>query len=90
MAWLKSQDSHQSDSEYDALNRTLNYWAMRFEPLIESKKDTVVAICNRSGEERGTLFCGSSCVLVFHEGRVNCLGIVGVNDERVLKVQIQL
>ncbi|GAA6002469.1 hypothetical protein JCM10207_001137 [Rhodosporidiobolus poonsookiae] len=67
MAWLDSEppvEGEETDGEgegWDAVRRTLGYWAMRTGPLLGSRAALVCA--NRNGREGETVFTGSSCAI---------------------------
>jgi len=64
-AWLESPE----DIDEDHAWATMNFWAYRLLPLWEKQKgvptddqrERNVIICNRTGNENGKKFCGSSC-----------------------------
>ncbi len=60
-AWTIREEEIQKDTGKD----TLNYWAWRLTPLIESKAvPQFTFLCaNRVGKESGQNFIGTSCVL---------------------------
>ncbi|KAJ3406269.1 Carbon-nitrogen hydrolase [Chytriomyces hyalinus] len=89
MAWVLSPgDSARKAST--PLSGTLNYWATRMMPMIDStvnsSKRIIMAVCNRVGGENGTDFCGSSCVLEFANGGASLLGAMGYKQEGFIVV----
>ncbi|KAI5897135.1 carbon-nitrogen hydrolase [Schizophyllum commune H4-8] len=70
--WLDSGEELEEDKDW----RTMNFWAARLRPLWQKEdgsdsvgeesegegKRTIVVICNRTGEENGKTFAGSSCL----------------------------
>ncbi|KAL0950147.1 hypothetical protein HGRIS_010143 [Hohenbuehelia grisea] len=71
-SWLESSDAKNSDKDSPDWN-TINYWSLRLEPLwaerdnkqlddTDRRKEMTVVICNRTGEENGVKFAGSSSV----------------------------
>lgn len=68
---------------------TLNYWANRLSPFIERPKDTIVAIANRTGSERGTTFLGSSAVMILGRGRAVLVKCLGRGEQTVLITNVQ-
>ncbi|KAH9947447.1 carbon-nitrogen hydrolase [Amylocystis lapponica] len=79
-AWLDSGE----DKEEDEDMQTLNYWAARLRPLwakppnkkagsannhrTDLGEETIVVICNRSGEENGKTFAGTSAMFRLRRG----------------------
>jgi protein N-terminal amidase len=53
----------QRDRDKASAMQTINYWALRMSPAIATPRQTVFVACNRTGDERGSTFAGSSCVL---------------------------
>jgi protein N-terminal amidase len=87
MAWLLSAEQ-ESESVEPSL-ATFNYWIKRFEPLVHDAKTRTVVICNRTGEEEGAVYAGTSCVLQVGGGNVITLGMMG-REEGVLSVEVAL
>ena len=81
MAWLKDEDP------------PLQYWAVRMTPLIQASqtngKTYYLCIANRTGTERGTVFCGCSCIMKISQGRI-VLEDVLEEEEEVLVHKIVL
>ncbi|KAI0050415.1 carbon-nitrogen hydrolase [Auriscalpium vulgare] len=92
-AWLDSQEDQDSDEDWP----TLNFWAARLRPLwntVDEPSDgvdvpgshaptTTVVICNRTGDENGSLFAGSSSL--FHlqrgAGKARLVEVMGRTEE---------
>ncbi|OAV88846.1 hypothetical protein PTTG_08543 [Puccinia triticina 1-1 BBBD Race 1] len=67
MAWLSSSpvpDPHHTETgrSWEETGDTMNYWAMRCAPFWKLKNRTFVT-CNRVGQERDTIFTGTSCAI---------------------------
>ncbi|KAJ3281550.1 Carbon-nitrogen hydrolase [Rhizoclosmatium sp. JEL0117] len=87
MAWVLSPDEDLPRDKRTPLMGTINYWATRMTPVILAKeKRVIMAVCNRTGGENGTDFCGSSCVLAFENGGAKLLGVLGYAEEGLLVV----
>jgi len=95
-AWIDSG----TDMEHKHDGHTLNFWATRLRPLwakSQSRDDspddldpkhrdeTAVVICNRSGEENGITFAGTSAALCMRResGSPKLLGKMGRDEEGV-------
>ncbi|KAI8608681.1 N-terminal asparagine amidohydrolase-like protein [Chytriomyces sp. MP71] len=94
MAWVLSKaDAEKGLKTVTPIVGTLNYWAARLSPLIDTTKgDTkriIFAVCNRTGGENGTDFCGSSCVLEFSGGGASLLGVLGHKEEALLIINTE-
>ncbi|KAK7690121.1 hypothetical protein QCA50_006770 [Cerrena zonata] len=78
-AWLDSKQEPEKDRDWS----TLEYWAARLRPLwsesddgfskegqssLNEPKKTNVIICNRTGEENGVTFAGTSALFSFRRG----------------------
>ncbi|KAF9485760.1 carbon-nitrogen hydrolase [Pholiota conissans] len=71
-AWLDSNEEPEDEEDW----HTLNYWAARTRPLwAENPKDdpsngheTIVIVSNRTGDENGKKFAGSSAILSLTKG----------------------
>ena len=87
MAWLKSADDELDVNEPGI--STLTYWAARLEPLVKDAKTRTVVICNRTGEENGAVYAGTSCALQFGGGNVVLLGLLA-RAEGILTVDVAL
>jgi protein N-terminal amidase len=87
MAWLlhHNEDPNSLTSSED--NKL--YWIRRLEPLISDEKLRIVVICNRTGEEDGAVYAGTSCVIRFGKGEVIVLGKLD-RREGVLIVDVTL
>jgi len=59
-----------------------NYWLSRLMPLWN--KDCYFVCCNRIGEERGSTFCGNSCVISLQRKMI--LGSLSSVDEGILRI----
>ena len=81
MAWLLPP-THDSLSIVD-------YWIKRLYPLMMDSKMRTVVLCNRTGEEEGAVYAGTSCVLRVGNGKVDVLGGLG-REEGVLCVDVSL
>jgi len=85
-AWLRSEsarDDDEDDGEDEGMPSELHlYWSMRLRPLLHTP--CIVALCNRTGTERGTEFAGQSCVMSLLEPTV--LGKLGADHQGVLVV----
>lgn len=51
--------------------KNLSYWFSRLDPLVSgpSQGPVTFVACNRIGTERGTTFCGTSCILDLVPGK---------------------
>ncbi|KAI8903205.1 carbon-nitrogen hydrolase [Gorgonomyces haynaldii] len=67
---------------------TIQYWAIRLDPLRE--KDVTVVISNRVGREGEVRFCGSSCVLQSRNSKWHLLGCMDTVQEGVLVLDLSL
>lgn len=89
-AWLRSEGARDADEddadeeeEEEGMPSELHlYWSMRLRPLLHTP--CIVALCNRTGTERGTAFAGQSCVMSLLEPTV--LGKLGADHQGVLVV----
>ncbi len=103
MAWLLEKDvttewSHDEGKLaeiYGSQDRkpsieTINYWCHRLLPLLEASanQDYTIVIANRTGYEKGSLFCGSSVIIRFENGRPIVQGWLGRGEESVLICEI--
>lgn len=88
-AWLESPE----DSGDSHAWTTMNFWAHRLRPLWEpqegvstnDRREINVVICNRTGNENGKKFCGSSCSFKMQNflGRPKLTHSMGKDDEGV-------
>lgn len=88
-AWLESPEDA---DEHQALS-TMNFWAHRLIPLWEAREGVAaddgqevnVIICNRTGEENGKKFCGSSCnfQMVGSSGKPKLVHAMGKDEEGI-------
>ncbi|KAG8989088.1 Carbon-nitrogen hydrolase [Tulasnella sp. 427] len=85
-AWLDSEEG----TDWDI--GTVNYWCNRLQPLWSKGPDVgdgaggqqiAVVICNRTGFERGTQFCGSSTVMQLEQGigKPNLVGVLKKDED---------
>ena len=82
MAWLRSESA---DAQEDGgVGQLHQYWLLRLRPLLF--RNCTVAVCNRTGTERGVRFAGGSCVLSTAEPAVR--GHLGATTEGVLVVNV--
>ena len=88
MAWLRNSSSPDSTSSGPG-QMTLEYWIKRLDPLIWAQRRRWVVICNRTGEEEGACYAGTSCVLRVGRGEVIVKGVLG-REEGYLEVEIDL
>ncbi|PWN96844.1 carbon-nitrogen hydrolase [Tilletiopsis washingtonensis] len=65
------QDARQAQHQAQQM---IHYWLLRLTPLLEAPHRCVVACANRVGQEGGTVFGGSSCVLQVGGGDVRVKG----------------
>ena len=87
MAWLLPSEYN---LEYiGESTSTLEYWIKRLTPLVMDVKRRTVVVCNRTGEEEGAVYAGTSCVLRVGRGEAVILGILG-REEGVLYVDVTL
>jgi protein N-terminal amidase len=86
MAWLLP-------AEYDGMGgpsmSTLKYWVARLFPLVEDGKKRTVVLCNRTGEEEGAVYAGTSCVFRVGGGDSQVLGVLG-REEGILDMEVSL
>ncbi|EEB05462.1 N-terminal amidase Nta1 [Schizosaccharomyces japonicus yFS275] len=87
MSWLASENDKNLLQQNGPDITNINYWATRLSPLIE--KDVVIAIANRTGEERGITFAGTSCIMTFAKGKVNVHGLLGMKEDGVTFADIK-
>jgi len=88
MAWLRHSDP--LDSTHDGPGEmTLNYWIQRLDPLVWDARRRWVVICNRTGEEDGAEYAGTSCVLGVGRGEVCVRGLLG-REEGFIDVEIEI
>ena len=59
---------------------TINYWLKRLTPLIGTR--SYFAVCNRTGDEKDAIFCGSSCFIDLKYPSL--LGNLGKKDQGLL------
>ena len=88
MAWLRNSSPPDSTSSGPG-HMTLEYWIKRLDPLIWAQRRRWVVICNRTGEEEGACYAGTSCVLRVGRGEVIVKGVLG-REEGYLEVEIDL
>jgi protein N-terminal amidase len=88
MAWLLPPEWDETQPEEPSIS-TLNYWISRLQPLVDDSKTRTVVVCNRTGEEEGAQYAGTSCVLQFGGGEVIVLGMLG-REEGVLYIDFEL
>ena len=56
----------------------------------EGGRESTVVICNRTGEEGGACYAGTSCVMRFCAGgRVEIVDVCGRAEERVMLVDLE-
>ncbi|KAJ7575105.1 carbon-nitrogen hydrolase [Mycena floridula] len=99
-AWLYSEQDAEENIDKDQDNiyawNTLNFWAQRLRPLWvksetateeedSSKPETIVVVCNRTGEENGVTFAGSSAIFSMQResGRPKLLDMMSQSEEGV-------
>ncbi|KAJ3318750.1 Carbon-nitrogen hydrolase [Boothiomyces sp. JEL0866] len=82
MAWLLQEYNE------DSMEEMIQYWAIRFHPLLKSKKKVVIAICNRIGTEGETRFGGTSTVLAVENGKFKLLDNLDTDETNILQVEI--
>ncbi|GAA5891333.1 hypothetical protein JCM5296_006902 [Sporobolomyces johnsonii] len=95
MSWLDSEPprgAHEEEdeggrTEWDKVHRTLGYWVMRMEPLMES--GVAFVGCNRVGREGDTVFTGSSCAIELQE-RPTVIKYATKRKEEVLVAKVRL
>lgn len=70
---------------------SLSYWISRLQPIInlESERETIVVLANRTGREADATYVGSSCVLGIQAGEVKLYGILGRGDQELLVVDTE-
>jgi protein N-terminal amidase len=87
MAWLLPPEY---EDEYSGISEpTLTYWVKRLYPLVEDARSRIVVICNRTGQEEGARYAGTSCVLRIGGGDVTVLGVLG-RMEGVLSLDVEV
>lgn len=69
---------------------TLAYWVERLAPLVRDGRERVVVVANHCGREGMARYAGSSCVLRVGGARVAVLAVMGVREEGVLVVDVDL
>jgi protein N-terminal amidase len=85
MAWLLPSDE---DREMPSLG-SVEYWARRLSPLLGDDTVRTVVVCNRTGEEGGAIYAGTSCVLQMGRGHVRVVDRLG-REEGILHVDVPL
>jgi protein N-terminal amidase len=85
-AWLLPDEY---DGDGGPSMSTLTYWIRRLGPLMEDGVSRIVVVCNRTGEEEGAKYAGTSCVFRIGGGDITVLGILG-REEGVLNVDVAL
>ncbi|PPQ73322.1 hypothetical protein CVT26_015345, partial [Gymnopilus dilepis] len=96
-AWLDSGKETEEDNDW----QTLNYWAARTRPLwtdeplaspVDEKTtmddeghETIMVVCNRSGEENGKTFAGTSAIFSLRKGcgHPKLLDMLGKKEEGI-------
>jgi len=88
-AWLESPE----DTGEDHAWTTMNFWAHRLLPLWKQRegvstngeRETNVIICNRTGNENGKKFCGSSCSFQMNNssGKPRLKHVMGKDEEGI-------
>lgn len=99
MAWLTAPPSSSSSTSSSSSPSppspattepdwaTLSYWIARLEPMVwDAEREVVVVVANRSGEEPGAKYAGTSWVGKVRGGEVGVWGWMGRGEEGVLKV----
>ena len=86
MAWLLPSE-YDPQTTYGPSKSTMEYWIRRLDPLIHDSTIRTIVICNRTGEEEGAAYAGTSCVLRIGTGKVVVLGLRG-REEGVLIVDV--
>lgn len=83
-AWLRPAAEEELTDDQRCLY-LMNYWATRLAPALD--KPVLLALANRVGAERGTIFAGTSCVLDLQHRQI--LGHLGPKEEGVLLVDAE-
>ncbi|KAF9578972.1 Carbon-nitrogen hydrolase [Lunasporangiospora selenospora] len=90
----EDNDETDADGIQDQMTQyeTIQYWAVRMSPYYRQKtkpfQEAYVVIANRIGREPGACFVGSSCVLHLGKSGPKVLGVLPVNVEGLLSVEI--
>ncbi|GAA5901517.1 hypothetical protein JCM6882_006302 [Rhodosporidiobolus microsporus] len=97
MAWLDSEPPNPDDktvgmeeedgNDWERVKRTLGYWVMRVDPLLDSGAALVCA--NRVGREGETVFTGSSCAIELGD-RPTVVGYANKRREELLTTRVRL
>ncbi|CEQ40374.1 SPOSA6832_02001, partial [Sporobolomyces salmonicolor] len=96
MSWLDSEpprataeegEEEEGRTEWEKVHRTLGYWVMRMEPLMESRVAFVG--CNRVGREGDTIFTGSSCAIELQD-RPTVIKYATKRKEEVILAKVRL
>ncbi|GAA5960396.1 hypothetical protein JCM21900_003539 [Sporobolomyces salmonicolor] len=96
MSWLDSEpprataeegEEEEGRTEWEKVHRTLGYWVMRMEPLMES--GVAFVGCNRVGREGDTIFTGSSCAIELQD-RPTVVKYATQRKEEVILAKVRL
>lgn len=87
MAWLLPDD--QDPSSLAVSESTLMYWIKRLDPIVWDTKIRIVVFCNRTGEEEGAVYAGTSAVCRVGNGEIHLLKVMG-REEGVLVLDVEL
>lgn len=91
MAWLSSRPDDITDlSDPEIL--TLRYWIARLEPLLELREDReiIFVTANRTGDECGVTYAGTSAVVGLKKGKVVVYKVLGVGEENLMHVDVPI
>ena len=73
----------------DTSQGLISYWLSRLKPLLEGKKNRYFLAADRIGEERGTRYMGTSCVIKLCK-RYKVLEYLNISSEKVLYYKLTL
>jgi predicted amidohydrolase len=87
MAWLYPAELDRKCMAFS--ESTLMYWMKRLDPIVWDTRIRVVVCCNRTGEEEGAVYAGTSAVCRVGNGEVHLLSVMG-REEGVITVDVAL
>ena len=87
MAWLYPEDLDRKCMKFS--EATLTYWMKRLHPVVWDTRWRIVVCCNRTGEEEGAVYAGTSAVCRVGNGKVHLLKVMG-REEGVITVDVAL
>lgn len=83
-------DPNNNPDDKKRIYETLNCWAWRLTPIIESQMPKFTFICSdRVGKEKETSFIGSSCFIQI-QPKVDILGHLNHKEQNLLRMKVDL